>query len=100
MRELTASEQETLELLGDFRPTVNVLHCEIKGRMIDSDGDPVKVYFNSTGLRELATDLNSIAQWLDERATEHENEQAHAKSLDLSKLPDFSPIFGDTFDRK
>ena len=69
MREFTECEEATLEFLGNFGPTVDPLKCEIKGYM---DG---KTYLNSTQLRELAIDLNSIAQWLDERATEAETQE-------------------------
>lgn len=72
MRELTKSELETLEFLGRFGPTVDPLLCELKGWMMDSDGDVTKVYLNSTDLRDVAGSLYSIAQWLDERATEAE----------------------------
>ena len=72
MREFTPREQETLDWLGSFGPTVKPALCEIKGRMVDDDGDVCKTYLNSTDLRAVAEDLNSIAQWLDERATEAE----------------------------
>jgi hypothetical protein len=70
MREFTQSEQETLEFLGRFGPTVNPLLCEIKGWTMDSDGEVCKTYLSSPALRDIANDLNSIAQWLDERANE------------------------------
>ena len=69
MRELTERQLNALEFLGDFEPTTIVENCEIKGYM---DG---KVYLNSTDLRDLADNLNSIAQWLDERATEAETKE-------------------------
>lgn len=72
MREFTKREQETLDWLGSFGPTVNVLACEIKGYMVDSDGDNCKTYLSSPQLRDIAEDLISIAQWLDERATAFE----------------------------
>lgn len=72
MRELTEREEETLEMLGRFGPTVNPLLCELKGWMLDSDGEVCKTYLRSPDLRTIAEDLISIAQWLDERATEAE----------------------------
>lgn len=72
MRALTPREIETLEWLGNFGPTVVAKNCEIKGYMVDSDGDTCKTYLNSTVLREIAEDFISVAQWLDERATEEE----------------------------
>lgn len=67
MRELTERQLNALEFLGNFGPTTVEKNCEVKGWM---DGD--KVYLNSTDLRDLADNLTSIAQWLDERATEAE----------------------------
>ncbi len=72
MRDFTESEQETLNFLGNFQPTVNVLDCTVKGWITDACGDTYKTYLSSTELRDLAADLNSVAQWLDERATEYE----------------------------
>ena len=74
MREFTEREQETLEFLGRFGPTSNPLLCELKGWMADDDGGG-KVYLRSPDLRAIAEDLNSIAQWLDERATEAEEQK-------------------------
>ena len=70
MREFTISELATLELLGDFQPTVNPLDCMLKGSI-----DGHKEYISSTSLREMADALNSIAQWLDERANEAETQE-------------------------
>lgn len=67
MREFTDSELATLELLGDFEPTVKPLECMLKGSI---NGN--KEYLSSTSLREMADALYSIAQWLDERAIEAE----------------------------
>ena len=74
MREFTEREQETLEFLGSFGPTVKETDCMIKGYMSDDEGVG-KVYLHSTALRNLAEDLNSIAQWLDERATKAEQNE-------------------------
>jgi hypothetical protein len=74
MRELTARELETLDWLGGFLPTNVITNCEIKGYMVDRDGDNCKTYLNSPSLREIAEDLNSVAQWLDERANEAEEQ--------------------------
>lgn len=73
MREFTEREKETLDFLGCFHPTVKETDCTIKGYMADGDyKDISKIYLSSPDLRALAEDLNSIAQWLDERATEAE----------------------------
>ena len=72
MRDFTESEQETLNFLGNFQPTVNVLDCTVKGWITDECGDTYKTYLSSTELRDLAANLNSVAQWLDERANEYE----------------------------
>ncbi len=74
MREFTPREKETLEFLGRFHPTVKETDCTIKGYMHDEEGGG-KVYLCSPDLRALAEDLISIAQWLDERATEAEQEK-------------------------
>lgn len=71
MREFTEREKETLEFLGRFGPTVDPVACELKGYMADDEGVG-KVYLRSPDLRAIAEDLVSIAQWLDERATEAE----------------------------
>ena len=76
MREFTPGEQETLQLLGNFGPTTNISDRMLKGWTIDNEADGlVKTYMSSRDLREIAEDLNSIAQWLDERATEAERKE-------------------------
>ena len=67
MREFTITELAALEILGDFQPTNKPLDCRIKGSV---NGNTE--YYDSHSLREFADALNSIAQWLDERANEYE----------------------------
>ena len=77
MKEFTEREQETLEFLGNFNPTVKETDCAIKGYMATGDyKDITKTYLRSPDLRNLAQDLESIAQWLDERATLAEQAKA------------------------
>ena len=74
MRELTEREQNTLEFLGNFGPTVTVQDCTVKGYMADDDGIG-KVYLNSRDLRAMAEDLASVAEWLDQRADQDPGER-------------------------
>jgi hypothetical protein len=67
MRELTEREQDTLEFLGNFHPTVTVQDRMVKGYMADDEGVG-KVYLSSQDLRKMAEDLESVAEWLDWRA--------------------------------
>jgi len=73
MRELTQREQETLQFLGNFGPTVIAQERMIKGWMDDGEGVG-KVYLRSQDLRAMAQDLASIAQWLDERSVQDPGE--------------------------
>jgi hypothetical protein len=74
MRELTEREQDTLEFLGNFHPTVTVQDRMVKGYMSDSDGGG-KVYLDPTDLRAMAEDLASVAEWLDQRADQDPGER-------------------------
>jgi hypothetical protein len=78
MRELTESELETLEFLGDFQPTVHIAECTVKGWRSDC-GETYSVYFNSTSLRRMGADLMAVADWLEDRAEEEYNEDNDEK---------------------
>lgn len=57
-----------LRVLGNAAPTVNAEDRQIKGYMVDEDGELTKTYFNSTDLRQLASNCVELADWLDRRA--------------------------------
>lgn len=63
-----------MEWLGSFSPTVNAENREVKGYMIDSDGDGTKVYLSSDDLRHTAAACIYVADWLDARAVKKTNE--------------------------
>ncbi len=54
--------------LGNFGPTVNPENREVKGYMLDPDGDCGKCYYNSNDLRLVAQGCIEVANWLDKRA--------------------------------
>lgn len=56
-----------LNILGNARPTANPVDRQIKGWMLDDEGDRCKVYFTSTQLRELAKEIIEVADYLDKR---------------------------------
>jgi len=67
--ELPERALETMKLLGDFRPLTDLTKKEVKGYMWDSEEyGTYKKYFSSNQLREMAEDLNLVAQWLDDQA--------------------------------
>ena len=59
--------------LGNFSPTVNVSHRELKGYTLDKDGDASKTYWDSKELREIAESCIAVANWLDLRAEQELN---------------------------
>lgn len=69
--ELSDNAREFMRDLGNFGPTTNVGYREVKGYMLDPDGDAGKVYYNSSDLRQMALAAVEVADWLDERAAEH-----------------------------
>lgn len=70
MKEWSNRIKEDMKWLGNFHPTINVEYKQIKGYMLDSEGDGGKVYIDSRELRELAYSFVEVAKWLDERALE------------------------------
>lgn len=60
---------DDMEWLGNFGPTVKPENRELKGRMVDSDGDVGKAYLEADTARRLAKSLNAVADWLDARAS-------------------------------
>ena len=71
--DLDVTHRNIMEDLGNFSPTVNVAYREVKGCMLDGDGDAGKVYFNSKDLREIAGACIAVANWLDLRAEQELN---------------------------
>lgn len=59
---------EQMEFLGNFAPTVRPEAKEVKGYMLDKDGDGVRVYLEPGYLRLIASACNEVAEWLEERA--------------------------------
>ena len=66
------SENAKCEMLnlGNFGPTVHAANREVKGYMLDPDGEAVNAYYTSDDLRQLASACVEVAEWLDERAAE------------------------------
>jgi len=58
-----------MEELGNFGPTVNAANREVKGYMEDG-----KIYWRSKDLREIAESCIAVANWLDLRAEQQENQ--------------------------
>ena len=67
-RDLPKEVLDDMEWLGNFGPTVVVQNREMKGQMVDSDGDVGKAYLDADSARRLAKSLNAAADWLDARA--------------------------------
>ena len=59
---------DDMEWLGNFGPTVKPENRELKGCMVDGDGDLVKAYIEADFARRLAKSLTVVADWLDARA--------------------------------
>lgn len=71
--DLDVTHRNIVEDLGNFSPTVNIDYREVKGYMLDGNGDAGKVYFNSKDLREIAESCIAVANWLDLRAEQELN---------------------------
>ena len=61
--------------LGNFSPTVHAGNREVKGYMLDSEGEGGKVYWSSADLRHTASACTQVADWLDARAAAAIGEQ-------------------------
>jgi hypothetical protein len=70
MTDLSQSALNTMRELGNFGPTVNPIARELKGYMLDPDGEQGKVYWSAADLRRISADLSEVASWLDQRAME------------------------------
>ena len=73
-REVSESSRGWMRALGNFTPTVNPMHREVKGSMLGEYGDAEKTYFDSKELRELAAACLEVAGWLDRRAAGGQDE--------------------------
>jgi hypothetical protein len=67
-KDLPAPVLETMREIGNFAPTTNVRNREVKGYTLDGDGEAGKTYYQSPNLRQIATHLCVVADWLDRRA--------------------------------
>ena len=65
---LPTNALDVMKELGNFGPTVNAAHREVKGYMLDDEGDGVSRYWSSDDLRNIANGCNDVAEWLDQRA--------------------------------
>lgn len=65
---LPTNALDVMNELGNFGPTVNAAHREVKGYMLDDEGDGVSRYWSSDDLRNIANGCNDVAAWLDQRA--------------------------------
>lgn len=70
--DLTKNTLAWMKLLGDFSPTSNVAQSQVKGYMLDNDGEGCKVYFDAGELRELAIACLEVSDWLMVRASKEE----------------------------
>jgi hypothetical protein len=66
-KDLPKEVLEDMEWLGSFGPTVRVENRELKGRVVDSDGEVGKTYLDAGSARRLAKSLCAAADWLDAR---------------------------------
>ncbi|MDI1253843.1 hypothetical protein [Thermomonas sp.] len=66
--DISADAREVMQELGNFGPTFHPGDRQVKGFMIDSDGDAGKTYWDSNELRRVAAACNEVAAWLDKRA--------------------------------
>lgn len=66
--QLPETTHDVMRELGGFSPTVHPHACEVKGYMLDDNGEGGRVYWTSDDLRQIAVACNEVAQWLDDRA--------------------------------
>ena len=69
-QDVSVESRNILKELGNFSPTVNAAHRDLKGYTLDADGEPGKCYYSSDDLREIAKACIEAADWLDKRAME------------------------------
>lgn len=67
--DLDKNTRDAMKELGCFTPTANVRDRQVKGYMLDEDGDGCKVYWDSGDLRTIAARMIEVADWLDKRAS-------------------------------
>ena len=72
--DISATAKAWMRFIGEFGPTVRADRRELKGRIVDIDGDHVKAYVDSGELRELAASCIEVADWLDKRAEQEQSE--------------------------
>ena len=65
---LSQNAKDTMQLLGNFGPTIRTYAREVKGWVIAEDGFTERAYYNSNDLRNIAAGCLEVAQWLEERA--------------------------------
>jgi len=63
VQDISADARETMELIGNFSPTVRVEERMVKGYVDDG-----KCYLGSKDLREMSKHFIEVADWLDKRA--------------------------------
>lgn len=66
--DLTQVAQNVMLSLGSFSPTNRAEDAEMKGYMMDEDGESARTYFNSADLRTIAAGCTEVADWLDKQA--------------------------------
>lgn len=83
MKEWEDLDKATLDvmlMIGKFSPTANPEYREVKGYMLDEDGEGSKCYLTSDDLRDFAAAFNRVADWLDMRAAQAELEKDVSKN--------------------
>lgn len=72
--DVSKEARETMTELGGFSPTCHSKNKEVKGYMVDRDGEGGKAYWDSGDLRTMAKHFVEVADWLDNRARSEANE--------------------------
>lgn len=67
-KDISDGAKAWMKLLGNFTPTVLPERRELKGYVLDENGESGNAYYDSGELRELAAACSEVADWLDKRA--------------------------------
>ena len=65
---LSQNAKDTMQLLGNFGPTIRGCSREVKGWAMCEDGFTERAYYDNNDLRNIAAGCLEVAQWLEERA--------------------------------
>jgi hypothetical protein len=65
---ISQNAKDTMQILGNFGPTVWAWAMEVKGWSMCEDGFTHSCHYNSNDLKNIAAGCLEVAQWLEERA--------------------------------